>query len=150
MGEFGLPTSVIIGSSTLPVETLYGRVAFIVMDTVPLPVASVSPVKVSFGLTCVPSTIPVMADDPSVTTSTVAPPLLANVRHRPTGTVARVVARVYSACSKKALRTVAGAAGTSVRTTTPEVGTYFMPVGAPAGPSILVCATYGEHLLCVE
>lgn len=92
-----MSTSIIIGSSTLPLETLYGRVAFIVMDTVPLSVASVSPVKVSFGLTCVPSTMSVIADDSSVTTSTVAPPLLTNVRHRPTGTVARVVTRVHSA-----------------------------------------------------
>lgn len=120
------------------------------MDTVPLPVAPVSPVKVPLGLTCVPSTIPVIADDSSVTTSTVAPPLLANVRHRPSGTVARVAARHPSACTCKALRPVAVTAGASVRATTPEVGAYFIPVGASAGSSMLVYECPGEKTLCVE
>lgn len=91
----------------------------------------------------------VMADDPSVTTSTVAPPLLSNVRHRPTGTVTRVVTRVPSARPCCALRSSAVATGASVRATTPEVGAYFMSVGASAGSSMLLCETYSEKLLCV-
>lgn len=114
-----------------------------VIDTVPVSGASVSPGSCALPVSKTPPTVSVTTDDSGVTTTTVPPhindPLTVLSGAVVAVTVASVAPNSRGACCMGA-HTSAGAAP---RIVAPKLGAYVISVGATAGPPTFPKEKYG-------